>query len=82
MVQPSWMASAGPPGPDRKWSQMTVPSLARTAGLDELLSVLAEACRILAAELEPFIPADSSALSNQVHTHRGSTRWLRSSSRS
>jgi methionyl-tRNA synthetase len=43
-----------------------------TTRLDELLSVLVEACRILAAELQPFIPAGASALSNQFHTHRGS----------
>jgi methionyl-tRNA synthetase len=43
-----------------------------TTRLDELLSVLVEACRILAAELQPFIPAGASALRSQFHTHRGS----------
>jgi methionyl-tRNA synthetase len=42
------------------------------AQLDELLSVLVEACRILAAELQPFIPIGSSALSSQFHTDDGS----------
>lgn len=42
-----------------------------TAQLDKVLSVLVEACRILAAELEPFIPTGSSALSNQFHTDHG-----------
>jgi methionyl-tRNA synthetase len=42
------------------------------ARLDELLGVLAEACRILATELQPFIPAGASALSSQFRTHRGS----------
>lgn len=40
--------------------------------LDEVLSVLAEACRILAAELQPFIPTGSSALSSQFRAHHGS----------
>jgi methionyl-tRNA synthetase len=40
--------------------------------LDELLGVLAEACRTLASELQPFIPAGASALSGQFRTHRGS----------
>jgi methionyl-tRNA synthetase len=40
--------------------------------LDELLGVLAGACRILASELQPFIPAGASALSSQLRTHRGS----------
>jgi methionyl-tRNA synthetase len=40
--------------------------------LDELLGVLAGACRILATELQPFIPAGASALSSQFRTHRGS----------
>ena len=40
--------------------------------LDELLGVLTEACRILATELQPFIPAGASALSSQFRTHRGS----------
>jgi len=46
----------------------------REAGtrLDELLGVLAEACRILATELQPFIPAGASALGRQFRTHRGS----------
>jgi methionyl-tRNA synthetase len=39
--------------------------------LDELLGVLTEACRILASELQPFIPAGASALSSQLRTHRG-----------
>jgi methionyl-tRNA synthetase len=40
--------------------------------LDELLSVLTEACQILAAELQPFIPTGSSVLSSQFHTADGS----------
>jgi methionyl-tRNA synthetase len=40
--------------------------------LDELLSVLVEACRSLATELQPFIPIGSSALSSQLHTDDGS----------
>jgi methionyl-tRNA synthetase len=40
--------------------------------LDELLSVLVEASRILAAEVQPFIPLGSSALSRQFHTDDGS----------
>ncbi len=40
--------------------------------LDEVLSVLAEACRILAAEAGPFIPTGSSALSKQFRTGDGS----------
>jgi len=40
--------------------------------LDELLGVLAEACRVLASELQPFIPAGASALGSQLRTHRGS----------
>jgi methionyl-tRNA synthetase len=40
--------------------------------LDELLGVLTEACRILATELQPFIPAGASSLSSQFRTHRGS----------
>jgi len=39
--------------------------------LDELLSVLAGACRILAAELGPFLPAGSAALSSQFRTDGG-----------
>jgi methionyl-tRNA synthetase len=39
--------------------------------LDGLLGVLAEACRVLATELQPFIPAGASALSSQFRTHRG-----------
>jgi methionyl-tRNA synthetase len=39
--------------------------------LDGLLGVLAEACRVLATELQPFIPAGASALSGQFRTHRG-----------
>jgi methionyl-tRNA synthetase len=42
------------------------------AQLDELLSILAEACRILAAEAGPFIPTGSSALSKQFRTSDGS----------
>jgi methionyl-tRNA synthetase len=34
--------------------------------LDELLGVLTEACRVLASELQPFIPAGASALSGQL----------------
>jgi hypothetical protein len=45
---------------------------AAAARLDELLSVLVEACRTLAAELQPFIPTGSSALSSQFHTDNGS----------
>jgi methionyl-tRNA synthetase len=46
----------------------------REAGrrLDELLGVLASACRILATEVQPFIPAGASALSSQFRTHGGS----------
>jgi methionyl-tRNA synthetase len=40
--------------------------------LDELLGVLTEACRVLATELQPFIPASASALSSQFRTRRGS----------
>jgi methionyl-tRNA synthetase len=40
--------------------------------LDELLGVLTDACRVLATELQPFIPAGASALSSQFRTHRGS----------
>lgn len=40
--------------------------------LDELLSVLVNACRVLASELQPFIPAGASALSSQLRTRRGS----------
>ena len=40
--------------------------------LDELLGVLTEACRILASELQPFIPVGAAALSSQLRTHRGS----------
>jgi methionyl-tRNA synthetase len=39
--------------------------------LDGLLGVLAEACRVLATELQPFIPAGASALSSQFRTKRG-----------
>jgi len=39
--------------------------------LDELLSVLAGACRVLAAELVPFLPAGSAALSSQFRTDGG-----------
>jgi methionyl-tRNA synthetase len=39
--------------------------------LDGLPGVLAEACRVLATELQPFIPAGASALSSQFRTHRG-----------
>ena len=40
--------------------------------LDELLGVLAEACRILATELTPFIPAGAAALGSQFRTYHGS----------
>jgi methionyl-tRNA synthetase len=45
----------------------------RAAGarLDGLLGVLAEACRILATELQPFIPAGAAVLSSQLLTRRG-----------
>ncbi|HEY5990161.1 MAG TPA: methionine--tRNA ligase [Streptosporangiaceae bacterium] len=46
--------------------------LVAAAQLDEVLSVLAEACHILAAEAGPFIPTSSSALSSQFHTDDGS----------
>src|SRR6516164_532671 len=39
--------------------------------LDELLNVLAGACRVLAAELGPFLPAGSAALSGQFRTGGG-----------
>jgi methionyl-tRNA synthetase len=40
--------------------------------LDELLGVLVTACRTLASELQPFIPAGASVLSGQFRTRRGS----------
>ena len=39
--------------------------------LDEVLGVLAGACRVLAAELEPFLPAGSAALSRQLRADDG-----------
>jgi methionyl-tRNA synthetase len=39
--------------------------------LDELLGVLAGACRVLATELGPFLPAGSAALSGQFRTDGG-----------
>ncbi len=45
---------------------------AAAAQLDDVLSILVEACRILATELQPFIPVGSSALSSQVHAADGS----------
>jgi methionyl-tRNA synthetase len=44
---------------------------AAAAHLDELLSVLAAACRVLATELGPFLPAGSAALSRQLGTGGG-----------
>ena len=44
---------------------------AATARLDELLGVLAGACRVLATELEPFLPAGSAALGRQFGTGGG-----------
>jgi methionyl-tRNA synthetase len=40
--------------------------------LDELLGALVTACRTLASELQPFIPAGASVLSGQFRTRRGS----------
>jgi methionyl-tRNA synthetase len=39
--------------------------------LDEVLGVLARACRVLATELGPFLPAGSAALSRQFRTDGG-----------
>jgi methionyl-tRNA synthetase len=36
-----------------------------------VLGVLAGACRVIAAELEPFLPAGSAALSRQFRTSDG-----------
>jgi methionyl-tRNA synthetase len=44
---------------------------AAAARLDELLGVLAGACRVLATELEPFLPAGSAALGRQFGTDGG-----------
>jgi methionyl-tRNA synthetase len=44
---------------------------AASGRLDELLGVLAGACRVLATELRPFLPAGSAALSSQFRTHGG-----------
>jgi methionyl-tRNA synthetase len=44
---------------------------AAAARLDQLLDSLAGTCRILAAQLAPFLPAGSAALSSQFRTDNG-----------
>jgi len=44
---------------------------AATTRLDEVLSVLTGACRVLATELGPFLPTGAAALGSQLHAPRG-----------
>jgi methionyl-tRNA synthetase len=43
---------------------------AASARLDEVLAVLADACRVISTELQPFIPAGAQALLRQLHAPR------------